>query len=93
VSVALVTQNAKRVRHILSSVECPVIAYFSTLSHKGHDFRKNVSKHEVCVLIFSTSCMCGTYLTRRRIERDIVYVQYVGLNLKYQLFLSDFKET
>ena len=28
---------------------------FSTLSHKRHDFRKNVTEHKMCVLIFSTT--------------------------------------
>jgi hypothetical protein len=41
VSVALVIQHAKRMRRIvLSSVAYPVKMYFSTLSHKWHDFRK-----------------------------------------------------
>ena len=41
---------------ILLSMACRVVAYFSTLSHKRHDFReKKVIKRKVCVLIFSTT--------------------------------------
>jgi hypothetical protein len=28
--------------------------YFSTLSHKEHDFRQNVIEHKICVLTSST---------------------------------------
>ena len=52
--VALSIQNAMR-RIILSSVACPAVQYFSTLSHKWHDFRKKKYWNLKCILIFSTT--------------------------------------
>jgi hypothetical protein len=36
-------------------VACPALKYFSTLSHKRHDFRNKVIGYEMCVLILSTN--------------------------------------
>ena len=44
VSVALVIRHAKRMRRIvLPSVASPALPYFSTLSHKRHDFRGGIN--------------------------------------------------
>jgi hypothetical protein len=71
-SVALVIQDAKRMRHIiLSSATCLVLRYFSALYHKRHDFWEKVIEHKTCVLILCTS-FGWNILILRRIKRDIV---------------------
>ena len=78
VFVPLVTQNAKRMRRImLSLVAYPAVQYFSTWSHKRHDFpEKKVIEHKMRVLIFST-ILYETFLMRI-IARDMIINAYLS---------------
>jgi hypothetical protein len=53
---ALLTQLAMRMRRIMfSSVASLALPSLSTLSHKRCDFRKTVTEHKMCIVIFSTA--------------------------------------
>ena len=72
-SVAFIIQQVKRMRRIiLPFVACLVLPYFSTLSHKRHDFRgKKIIEHKIFVLIFTSNFVYETFLILERIQRDI----------------------
>ena len=78
---------------LLSHVACPAVHYFSILSHKRQDFRKNKKaiEHEMCVLIFY-AILSQSFLILRRVQRDTIK-KYIDLHVKYASFLSDFNET
>jgi hypothetical protein len=69
-----------RMRHILlPSVACPALTYFSTLSHKRHDFweEKKVIDYKMCV-DFLYNFRHKTFLFPKRTERD---------NVKWQVLM------
>ena len=51
--VALVIQHAMHMRHIVIRGLPHSTIFFSTLPHKGQDFRKKVTEHKMCVLVLS----------------------------------------
>ena len=73
---------------ILSSVVCPVLQYFSTLSHKWHDFRKEVTEHEMCSDFLYKFCL--KYLILRNVRDKIK--KYIGLHVMSSLRSSDLHE-
>jgi hypothetical protein len=58
------------------SVACPAL-HFPTLSHKRNDFTKNVTKHKMCVLIFSTTFVWKIFYSTKnwaRYDRTCILV-------------------
>jgi hypothetical protein len=79
----------------VSSVRCPAfpaLQHLSTLSQKRQDFRKKKLMNAKCMFWFSLQVSSETFLILRRTEWDVIKM-YIGLHVKYSLFLSDFNET
>ena len=90
--VALHIHVATRMRHVVTSFVAPLVPpYFSTLSHKWHNFRgKKITEHKMWVLIFST--VLKNISHSKEIQRGIA-INVKCLHVKYLLFLSDFNKT
>ena len=58
----------------LSSVACPALQHFSTLSQKWYDFRKKVIEHKTRV--FSLRLLSETFFILRRNGRDMTKTLY-----------------
>jgi hypothetical protein len=85
-SVSLIIQHSESMRLIiLFPVASLAVPYFSTLSYKGHGFRKNVIVRKICALILSE-----TFL--RSIKGDMIIKVY-WFSCKLPTFLSDINET
>jgi hypothetical protein len=88
VSVALVIQNAKRVRPIvLSSVASLAVPKFFHIFSYLARFSEKVIEHRICVAISSASSI-ETFLILGINERNII-INCVGRHVNYQLLLSD----
>ena len=74
--VALVIQHAKRMRRIIFPYGArPVVPFFSTLFHKQHDFRENVTEHKTCFDFLYNVCM--KYLILTRVKRDMYILVFM----------------
>jgi hypothetical protein len=68
-------------------VACLTLQYFSTLSHTGRDFQKIVIKHELRVLIHSTTVVCSiSHSNNNYVRYD--KKMYVGLHVKSDVDLT-----
>jgi hypothetical protein len=64
----------------MSTTDRPAPPYFSTLTHKWHDFRENVTEHKACVVILSK---------RLSARRDIINVHwYSRIRYSCQIFMK-----
>ena len=72
VFVAVSIQHAMRILHIVICGQYGyTVRYFSTLSHKRHDFRKILLNIRY-VFWFSVQLLSETFLILRRTERDMI---------------------
>jgi len=77
---------------ILSHVAWLALQFFSTLSHKRHDFfQKKLLYVKVCSHFF-LQILSEIFLILRRNVRDMIKNVH-SLYVKYSLFLSDFNDT
>jgi len=73
---------------VLSSVACPTLHYFSTLSHKLPDFLGGkVIEYKICVMIFCTTFFFPTYFRGEKNPQksNLTKIRQVGV----QMFHAD----
>ena len=92
VHIALLTQHATRMRHIVTSFVAPRSPLnFSTLSHKRYDFRKKAIEHKMCVFIFSTTFVWNISHSKKNLARYLK--TFEKSSCKVPVILSDFNRT
>ena len=82
-----------RMRHIVTCGLSGSTIIFH-ISHKSHDFRKKkVIENKIPVPVFSRTFFSGPFLILRGIQRDVIKNRIGLYDVKYPLFLSNFKES
>jgi len=89
VFIAQGIQHAIRIRHVICDLPCPT---FFHISSKRHDFQTKLLDIK-CVFRFSLQLLSEIFFILGRTARDMIKKRYIGLYVKYPLFLSDFTET
>jgi hypothetical protein len=75
---------------MLSSVACPTLQYFSTLSHTLRTFDRKLSKVKYVLILFTNFVWNISYFNKNWAKYD----KNIHMSsCKYPLFLSDFSET
>ena len=69
---------------IFSSVAFPAVKYFSTFSHKRHDFLDKVAEHKRCVLIFSSTFVWSISHCKTNSTRYNKKCTHIGLHVQYR---------
>jgi hypothetical protein len=91
VCVALVIQHAKCMHPIiLSSVGCPALPYYSTLSHKWHYLWKELLNIKYVISYYLQFCLKHFSIYTELSEISQIYI---WLHIMRPLFLSDFNHT
>jgi len=87
---SLGTHHAMRMRHIAicGLSDCTIFLVFTNTPRFS---KKEVTERKICVVVF-LELLSETSLIVRRNERDVIK-RYIGLHVKYPLFLSHFNET
>jgi len=90
-SVAFIIQHDMCMCHItLSYVAWLTLPYFSTLSHKRHNFQEKSIELKIC---FDFPYICPKHFSFYEEFSYILLKRYTGNHIKYLLFLSGCNET